>query len=250
MTAGTKREALAGFSPTQFRRDGFHILPQLLAPVDRAAARDLLRSLEDVETTPAGYEPEYESGPARRLRKVRRLLWNEPDLWAPMLNRAGVLELADELIGRDAAVVFHAAFLKAARIGTPIAPHQDQALWSYTYPGAFSVWFALSRVAPENGGLYGCPASHAAGEIPHRDRSSYPWHPSLDVEEDGLPQPIQFVLEPGDALLWDRYFVHGSGPNTSDEDRVGMVVVFAKAADPAVAAKDRFAVGDLRQYGD
>jgi hypothetical protein len=241
---------MTSFDRDSFTRDGYLPLPGILDDDDLRRAVRFFDTIDAADGVPASYEPEYDSRDGvRRLRKLRRLLWNDPGLWGPILNRTGVGRLATEIIGDGAVIVFHAAFLKAARVGTEVALHQDQALWSYQYPDAFSVWFALTPVSPENGGLFGSPGSHARGLIPHRDRPSYPWHASLDAAEDGLAEPVQFVLEPGDAVMWDRYFAHGSAANTSAGDRRGMVVVFTDGSGPGFRAKDRFPVADLLAIG-
>ncbi|MFI9645079.1 phytanoyl-CoA dioxygenase family protein [Streptomyces sp. NPDC052040] len=233
-----------------YRRDGYHLLPGLLGTDDHRRAVDFFDTLDAADDVAPGYEAEYdEADGVRRLRKLRRLLWNDPKIWGPVLNRTGATELARQVIGDQAAVVFHAAFLKPALVGTEVALHQDQALWTYTYPKAFSVWFALTPVSPANGGLFGCPESHADGHVPHRDRPHYRWHASLDAAEDGLREPVQFELAPGDAVMWDRYFAHGSAANTSPDDRRGMVVVFADASDPEFRAKDSFPLSDLADLG-
>jgi hypothetical protein len=234
----------------RYRGEGYHLLPDLLGEKDLRRAVEFFDSLDAVDEVPAGYEAEYDAGEGvRRLRKLRRLLWNDPELWGPVLNRAGIGDLARSVVGPHAAVVFHAAFLKPARVGTEVALHQDQALWSYEYPAAFSVWVALTPVSPDNGGLFGCPASHASGHVPHRDRPHYTWHASLDAAEDGLNEPVQFVLRPGDGVMWDRYFAHGSAANTSADDRRGMVVVFADASSPDFRAKDSFPLRELLALG-
>lgn len=235
--------------PEAYARDGYQVLPHRLEEKDVRRAVEFFDDLDRREVDPA-YQPEFDAdGTARRLRKVRRLLWNDPHLWGPMLNRAGVGELAHQIIGESAAVVFHAAFLKPAKIGTPVALHQDQALWSYDYPSAFSVWFALTEVNPDNGGLFGSPGSHSWGTIEHRDRSEYRWHLSLDAIEDHLPEPFQFDLTPGDAVIWDRNFAHGSSANTSLQDRRGMVVAFADASASGFGARDYFGLADLLALG-
>lgn len=233
-----------------YRRDGYHVLPRLLAEEDRLLAIATLDALDAADRIDAGYEAEYDTdGGIRRLRKLRRLLWNDPGLWGPLLNRSGIGELAGLLIGPDAHVVFFAAFLKPAKIGTEVALHQDQALWRYTYPGAFSTWIALTEVSRANGGLVGCPGSHARGLIEHKDRAEYPWHPSIDAVEEGLTGPVALTLRPGEAVIWDRYFAHGSGRNSSGTDRRGIVVVFADANAPGFAAADRFSLSDLTALG-
>lgn len=229
-----------------YQRDGYYPLPDFLGKEDIASAVAFFDRLEVIDELPDSYQVEYdESGDVRRLRKLRRLLWNAPAFWGPLLNRAGVPELARQVIGEDATAVFHAAFLKPARVGAEVALHQDQALWTYEYPKAFSVWFALTEVSPANGGLFGSPASHTGGAVPHRNCPHYPWHASLDASEDGLREPVQFRLSPGDAVMWDRYFAHGSAPNSSAEDRRGMVVVFADASAPGFQATDSFPLARL-----
>lgn len=233
-----------------YTRDGYHLLPRLLCEEDRRRALDFFDAADSAGQLDPGYEAEYDQADGvRRLRKLRRLLWNSPAMWGPMLNRAGITELARQVVGEDATVVFHAAFLKPALFGTEVALHQDQALWTYTYPRAFNVWTALTRVDPGNGGLFGCVGSHAAGLIEHRHRPHYPWHPCLDAAEDGLSEPVQFDLAPGDGVMWNRYFAHGSAANSSAEDRRGMVVVFADAAHPGFCAKDSFPIAELAAFG-
>lgn len=236
------------FEIGDYRENGYHELPGLLGEDDRGQAIATFDRLEACPEVPASYEAEYDEAEGRRrLRKLRRLIWNEPETWGPILVRAGVPELAREVLGDSATIVFHAAFLKPAEIGTPIAPHQDQALWSHEYPSAFSLWFALTDVRRQNGGLYGCPGSQMRGLIPHRDDPRYVWHPSLDLEHDALGKPVQFELKAGDAVMWDRYFVHGSGSNDSPRDRRGMVVVLADGGHPRFSARDSFRVRELEE---
>jgi hypothetical protein len=233
-----------------YRRDGYQSLPRLLAEDDRRLAITTFDALDAAGHVDSGYGPEYDTdGGARRLRKVRRLLWNKPELWGPLLNRSGIGDIAHLLIGPDAHVVFFAAFLKPARIGSEVALHQDQALWRYQYPSAFSVWIALTEASRANGGLFGCPGSHARGLIVHRDRPEYLWHPSIDAAEDGLNDPVPIPLQPGEAVVWDRYFAHASGRNASGMDRRGMVIVFADGSHPGFQATDRFSLSDLTALG-
>lgn len=234
------------FDVERYHEEGFLELPGILSEEDRQRAIGAFDDLEAAAEVPAGFEAEYdEANGRRRLRKLRRLIWNDPSLWGPILVRSGIPSIGEEVLGEEATIVFHAAFLKPAEIGTPVALHQDQALWSREYPGAFSVWFALSEVNPGNGGLFGCPRSHARGLIPHQDDPSYRWHPSLDVARDGLGEPRQFMLQPGDAAMWDRYFAHGSAANESKEDRRGMVVVMADGAYPGFDPIDAFSIRKL-----
>jgi len=234
----------------RYQRDGFLELGPRLGPDDVAAVLARFAELDAAPDVPPQYEAQYDTaGPERRLRKLRRLVWNDPALFAPMLVRAGAPELVEEVVGPGAVIVFHAAFLKPARIGTQVGLHQDQALWSRDYPSAFSVWFALTDVHPDNGGLYGCPGSHSAGSLPHAEDGEHPWHDTLTHRAADLQPAHQFRLSPGDAVMWDRNLAHGSGPNASDSDRSGMVVVFADGSVEGFDPVDAMGLDELRERG-
>ncbi|EST38948.1 hypothetical protein N566_04745 [Streptomycetaceae bacterium MP113-05] len=231
----------------RFAEEGFLELGPRLDNEHRAV---VLRHFDELDARPRvspGYQAQYDGeGEERRLRKLRRLVWNDRALYGPILNRMGAVDLAERIIGPSAVVIFHAAFLKPARVGTAVAPHQDQALWSQDYPGAFSMWVALTEVHPGNGGLCGYPGSHT-GRLEHADDPDHPWHESVSPLVGELGERHQFVLAPGEAVVWDRRFVHASGPNTSDADRRGMVVVFADGGAEGFRARDVTGLDALRE---
>jgi ectoine hydroxylase-related dioxygenase (phytanoyl-CoA dioxygenase family) len=226
--------------------EGFVELGRRLSEDDLTA---VLAHFDDLDARPRispGYQAQYDGeGDARRLRKLRRLVWNDRDLYGPILNRMGAADLAEAVIGPDAVVILHAAFLKPAGIGTHVAPHQDQALWIHEYPGAFSMWTALTEVHPGNGGLYGHARSHTS-PLDHADDPDHPWHASVAHLTGTLEPAQQFVLKPGEVVMWDRWLVHGSGRNTSPADRRGMVVVFADGSADNFQARDVIRLADLR----
>ncbi|MGW2842922.1 phytanoyl-CoA dioxygenase family protein [Streptomyces sp. NPDC001493] len=234
----------------KFRRNGFLELGPRLCESDRLAVLEHFDKLDAADRIPPGYQAQYdeEEGEARRLRKLRRLLWMDKKLYAPILLRMGAVDLAEKLIGPSAVAILHAAFLKPARIGTHVAPHQDQALWERHLPGVFNMWVALTDVSPANGGLHGFPGSHVHGVIEHRDDPEHPWHETLSYKVPELGKRHDFVLKPGDAAMWEATFVHGSEPNTSDEDRRGMVVVFADSAAANFQERDVMTLEQIRSF--
>ncbi len=232
----------------RYEEQGFLELGSLVDPADVATINELFESLDTGARLPASWEPQYdESTGERRLRKLRRLLWNRPEFFAPILCRAGLPEIAEAVIGPNAVVVFSAAFLKPARIGTAVGLHQDQALWSKDYPSAFSAWIALTDVGPHNGGLAGRPSSHHA-ILPHSNDPEHPWHPTLAAVADALRAPHDFILNPGDVVMWDRLFAHSSAANYSDRDRRGMVVVFADGGAEGFDPIDRMSLNEIRRH--
>lgn len=187
---------------------------------------------------PENFDPQFELG-TDAVRKLRRIFWNDEDFWSGILNDAGLPALASRLVGAPVALTFHASFLKPAEVGTPVALHQDQALWKHDYPNAISVWVALTPARRHNGCLIGCPGSHLRGAIAHTDIPGHPWHGGIDWRSEALTEPVPYELEAGDALIWDRYFVHGSGSNHSTEPRWGMVMVFVDRTCSQLRTTDR-----------
>jgi hypothetical protein len=187
---------------------------------------------------PTSFDAEFEAH-TDAVRKIRRLYWNDEKFWARIFKDNFIPDLAQQLIGTPVALTFHAAFLKPPEIGTEVVLHQDQTLWKHDYPNAISVWVAITSATRQNGCLIGCPGSHKRGAIRHSRIDSYGWHPGIDWREEDLPEPLSYELEPGDALVWNRYFVHGSGPNLSTQPRWGIVMVFVDRSPAHLRTTDR-----------
>ncbi|MCG8029544.1 MAG: phytanoyl-CoA dioxygenase family protein [Candidatus Thiodiazotropha taylori] len=226
---------------TDIERTGFAVVPKLLKYNVVEEMRNELNRLESMgSAVPLCYEPQFEGyGEKKRLRKVRRLIWNNEEFWSSRL--LPILKLGLSLVPGKPELILHAAFMKAARIGGVVEYHQDQALWDCNYPGAISVWVALTRSSVENGCIVGCPKSHLLGQLGHKSADRlYKWHPYVDLKSNQMEDIVTIELNPGDAVFWHRFFVHGSGKNSSNTDRRGMICVFADSSDKEYFAYDRY----------
>jgi ectoine hydroxylase-related dioxygenase (phytanoyl-CoA dioxygenase family) len=218
---------------------GVITLTQLLNAEEVAALHRWLQTVVDRRRNiPASFEPEFEPG-SDEVRKLRRLYWNDQAFWENILAQTALPAIIQHFVGAPVSLTFHAAFLKPAKVGTQVVLHQDQALWKYDYPDAVSIWIAITPAKRHNGCLIGCPKSHTRGEVLHRKITGYPWHPGIDWRIEGLAEPVYYELEPGDALMWHRYFVHGSEPNLYSEPRWGIVMVFVNRTQRNLRTIDR-----------
>jgi phytanoyl-CoA hydroxylase len=150
--------------------------------------------------------------------------------------------LAEELVGSAATLIYPAAFMKPARVGSRVAFHRDQAQWDHSYPSALTVWVPLDRCTPENGCLEVVPWSHQLGALEARLTAEYPFHPSVSLSEYSL-HSVPVPMNAGDALLWHPQLLHGSGENHADVDRAAFVMVFADSSRHDFVAKDAFRLG-------
>lgn len=207
-------------------QSGFWRIPHTL---DQNGVEQLTSALEHYQANPDRYsEPlhfQYEPG-GKRVRKMRELHKLDFETWSILWRSEQVQGFLHRHVDEPLTLVFCAAFLKPAAIGSRTPFHQDQALWERWLPGAFSCWFALDDADPDNGCLNFCAGSHLGGVLAHKAP------PDTDHPEV-LPEILErFSKEPaplraGSAVAWDRLTVHGSEINTSGRPRRGVVIVFA-----------------------
>lgn len=231
---------------------GFALLEGMVpADVCRRAADWLVRVRNSSGINPA-MEPEYENSSqpeGRVVRKLRRLLWADTDFWAAVLAEGGIFELGTQLLGPHAVITHHAAFLKPEHCGSEVSFHQDQALWDIVYPGARSVWIALSDSSVSNGCLCVVPRSHLLGLVEHRRPVGPHRHAWVDLPSSGFGSPESIEMGRGDVLVWHPYLIHGSGPNRSASPRLSTVVVVADGGLKNFRAHDVYAVAPHAQHG-
>jgi hypothetical protein len=224
-----------------FQRDGWE-------RVEVASAAWCARALSWLEATVSNgrissMEPQYENAPdrsdqAKPLRKLRRLFWADPGFWTPMICETGILPVVRRLVPGRASLIMHAAFLKPAGFGSAVGYHQDQALWLEERPGALSIWMPLVAADGSNGGIEVCDRSCHLGLLPHEPTPAHPEHAVVSLDRHGL-RPSVVPCQQGQAVLIDRYTVHGSARNRSEGPRPAMVLVFANRDAPGFAPLDQ-----------
>ena len=103
--------------------------------------------------------------------------------------------------------------------------------------GYVTTGLAVNRQGAHNGGLRVFANSHKRGYLGLAEDAPYIMvgNPDQDAElrQAGLDPAsvIQLEMEPGDLAIWTLYTVHGSGPNTSRDDRILMLNSYMHAAD-------------------
>lgn len=191
----------------------------------------LLNRLDYYESNPELFERELEfqydtKNGEKKVKKMRGLHLVDPEYWSPLWKNDRIQAFLKNNFKEEIKVAFCAAFMKPKGIGTRIPYHQDQALWAKEYPNAVSCWYALDEATSENGCLIFSEGSHLEGLLTHEQA------PDLDHLEvkkeilDKYPRK-EIPLKPGNAVVWDRFLIHGSNVNQSSKPRRGVVVVFA-----------------------
>lgn len=176
-------------------------------------------------------------------------------------------EISDA-IAFDVPVVDHAILLIKGAGAAGMSMHQDRAYWigRESVPSTFSVWIALSDMSEENGGL----VLSCENQVDVSRMSSFNTGSIIEHQEDvervaggGFPITIRdqiavrmadsmkFVsLSRGEAIAFDSFEPHMSGPNTTPSPRLAMKIAYAEGRNKARYLARTDALDGWRNVGD
>jgi ectoine hydroxylase-related dioxygenase (phytanoyl-CoA dioxygenase family) len=118
------------------------------------------------------------------------------------------------------------ALIKAARVGGPVAWHQDHTYTGYLSPArVVTARLALTRCTAANGCMEVLGGSHRWGLLGEvRALTERSVADALGDRADGsASEVVRLELEPGDVTLHHCLTFHRSGPNASDESRKTLI---------------------------
>lgn len=139
-----------------------------------------------------------------------------------------ILDVVEGVLGPNIMIYAVEFFIKEPRTKHIVSMHQDLTYWGLGATGGLTTaWLALSPATPESGCMDYVAGSHKNEILPHND--TYDDNNLLsrgqEVEVDVAPEDrTSIVLQPGQMSLHHGLTIHGSGPNTSDDRRIGAVI--------------------------
>lgn len=223
----------------QYHRDGF-LFPIRVMP--GAEALEYRRRLEAYERA--------NGGPiASNMRHKVHLLFT----WAnELVHHPKILDAVEDVLGPDLLCWSSNFFIKEANTPAFVSWHQDATYWGLSSDEVATAWVALTDAPVESGAMKFWPGSHRREQLPHVDTFhennllSRGQELAVKVpEEEGVLVP----LKAGEVSLHHVKLVHGSGPNTSGDRRIGLALRYIaphvrqlKTNDSAtlVRGRDRF----------
>lgn len=148
------------------------------------------------------------------------------------------LKIVKEILGEE--YVFNHLLVnnKAAFIGPPVEWHQELSLVN-TYAAGYTekdvdsflqIYIALDDHTDLNGCLRIFPGTHKLGLLPHDDIIGYNFNHKKQISSKVLRElntthPVKSILmKAGDCLIFNHLLVHGSGANTSPNDRKAIIL--------------------------
>ena len=196
----------------QYRGDGYYFPVDVLDADEVAANRARLEAFEAGQGQPV-------HGPQR---SKSHLLFKWVD---DLMRHPRILDAVEDLIGPDILCWNTIFWIKEARSPSFVSWHQDVRYWGLDTSELVTAWVALSPASEESGCMRVLPRSHRKPVLPHRDE----YHDdnlltrgqeiAVDVDES---KTVSMALAPGQASLHNVGLAHASGPNQSDDRRIGI----------------------------
>ena len=224
---------------TDFRRQGYTVFPDALAPQDLAMLRKVCdRLLEEPPQDGGKGLHTIGLGEARRFLRHRHA--DFPDLEDFVLGPS-VGAVIEQTLG-GAGMLFNEQFVvKGAGKGASFAWHQDSAYVGFDHTPYVTVWIALDDTTEENGCVYILP----------RDIEAQPGIDKHEWQEDSNELNGYFGDEPGTAMTcpagtivaFSSLTLHRSGPNTTGRPRRAYICQYSlePIRDPETGDLKRFA---------
>jgi len=139
-----------------------------------------------------------------------------------------VLDVVEGVLGPDIMVWSAEFFIKEAHTDHVVGMHQDLTYWGMgETPDQVTAWIALSPATVESGCMDFVRGSQKNPILPHTDTYSDTnllsrgQEVAVDVAEQ---DKTHIELAPGQMSLHHGLTIHGSGPNRSDDRRIGLAI--------------------------
>jgi len=173
---------------------------------------------------------------ARLGGPLPRSLIAMPNIYAPFVDEIirspKILDPVESLLGPDI-LCWESAFLtKEPHAKSFFSWHQDAKYWGLEPYEVLTAWVALSPATRESGCMEVMTGSHIGELSPHRDTWGKDNMLSRGQEMEVAVDPARCVampLKPGQMSLHHVKIAHGSGPNTTDDRRIGLVIRYVPA---------------------
>ncbi|WP_166415926.1 phytanoyl-CoA dioxygenase family protein [Cochlodiniinecator piscidefendens] len=149
-----------------------------------------------------------------------------PDL-SDLARTPAILNAVEDVLGPNLLVWSVELFIKEAHSEKTVSWHQDITYWGMGETNdEVTAWVALSDVSIKAGCMRFIPGSHTNGIVPHTDTFSEANLLSRGQQIGGIEESDarHGPLHPGEMSLHHGRCFHASGPNRSDDRRIGLAI--------------------------
>lgn len=222
---------------TAYDRDGFLCPVDVLTPEEAATERALVEGLERDH--------------AGRLDRpvgdyLRLAAYLASDVPLRVARDSRVLDAVEGILGPDIMMWSCEYFIKEPHSDKIVSWHQDLTYWGMDGSDhEVTAWVALSPAPEAAGCMKFVPGSHRKRIVPHTDTFaednllSRGQEIAVDVDEGEV---VAAALAPGQMSLHHGRVFHASGPNTTGDRRIGLVIRYIRPDTPSTGRGKDFGV--------
>ena len=165
------------------------------------------------------------------------LLRSYPDRLLPsfdnLIRHPKLIDAASRILGPDLMVWSAGMFIKEPNSTKIVSWHQDLTYWGLDDAEETTCWVALSPSNVASGAMKFVAGSHKHNAVEHNDtfdeKNLLTRGQEIAVEVDEEDASI-VTLKPGQASVHHGHLFHGSGPNTTNDRRIGSAIRYIKAS--------------------
>ncbi len=191
-------------------------------PIDAISEKEARAVRADLEAA----EAELADDPEKLM-----LLRSYPDRLLPsfdkLIRNPNLIESVSPILGTDLMVWSSGLFIKEANTSKVVTWHQDLNYWGLSELNEITAWVALSPANVASGCMRFVPGTHTRQIVPHVDtfaeNNLLSRGQEITVEVDDS-DGVDVTLKPGQASLHHGHLFHASGPNTTDDRRIGAAI--------------------------
>lgn len=200
---------------TGYERDGFIPAVDVMSAEEALALR---QALEAFEKTQGG-----QLAAVQRSRAFLLFPWLDK-----LIRDPRVLDPVAQLIGPNILCWSTIFWIKDAGSKQFVDWHQDNTYWGLSSRKVVTAWFALSDASEQAGCMGVIPGTHVGDTLTHED--TYDENNMLTrgqrITNLDPSRAVLMPLRAGQMSLHNYCLAHGSGPNLSDDRRMGVSMHF------------------------
>lgn len=203
-----------------YARDGF------VFPIDVAEEEEAKAVRADLERAEAECADDPE-----KLSLVRSYPSNLIPSFDRLIRNRNLIEAVKPILGPDLMVWSSGLFIKEANTTKVVSWHQDLTYWGLDDVEEVTAWVALSPSNLESGCMRFVPGSHKKSLVAHKDtfdeNNLLTRGQEIAVEVDDS-DGADVILKTGQASLHHGHLFHASGPNKTNDRRIGAAIRYIK----------------------
>lgn len=184
-----------------------------------------------------------------QLRAKTHLLYTWMD---ELVRHSGMLDAVESLIGHNILIYHLTCWIKEPGDGSFVTWHQDGTYFNLSPAEHVTAWIALSDATRQSGCMRMLPCSHRIGQQEHGkgptdgNLLSNGQKIVMDIDES---KAIDVVVPAGYVSFHHTHVIHSSGPNLSQDRRIGIGVSYVPTR-VQFLGKERVSAGLVRGHDE